>query len=260
MKIAWLSDLHFCADEPVLGLDTGARVDAAVAFINQHYADADMCVISGDLVNRGTAVDYQQLALQLRELGCTLYPMAGNHDDRVLLRSTFELPDTAMVDFIQYRIDHPDAVVLCLDTQCAGADHGEFCPVRCQWLERQLAANDGKPVLVFMHHPPMALDLPMQDGDNIRDAQLMLSVLAGCNDSAHLFIGHVHRPVVGVARGMPYATMRAVSFQGPAPRPAWSWQQFSPAAEAPQLGLISTRGADINLQYLQFCEHALGIQ
>ena len=258
MKIIWLSDLHFCADELVLGHDTAARIDAATSYINQHHSDADLCIISGDLVNRGTSGDYQALAQHLSGLGCALYPMAGNHDDRALLRSAFDLPATTMPGFVQYRIDHDDATILCLDTQCAGSDHGEFCTERCQWLEQQLTETAGRPALVFMHHPPFALDLPMQDGDNIRDAEPLLAILGRHHSVAQLFIGHVHRAVCGVARGIPYATMRAVSFQAPAPRPTWSWQQFSPAAEAPNLGVINATDGDINLQYLQFCEHALG--
>ena len=57
---------------------------------------------------------------------------------------------------------------------------------------------------------------------------------------------------------MPFATMRAVSYQAPAPQPAWTWEQFAPAAEAPNLGVITTAGADVNLQYLQFSDYALG--
>lgn len=257
MKLAWLSDLHFSADGDVLGHDTAARVDAAVAFINRYYADVDGCVISGDLANRGSAADYLLLRDLLAPLACPIYPMVGNHDDRAQLREHFVLPPSAMGDFVQYRVDCADAIILCLDTLCVGADGGEFCTAREHWLAEQLCGAAGRPVLVFMHHPPMALGLPMQDADNLADADAMLDLLAAC-EFAHLFIGHVHRPICGVVRGVPYATMRAVSFQAPAPRPEWSWENFQPAREAPGLGLISQIGGDVNLQYLQFCDYAVG--
>ena len=258
MKAVWLSDLHFSADNTVAGLDTAKRIDAAVDFVNQYHADADICVITGDLVDRGTRRDYEALHQHLSTLACPLYPLVGNHDDRALLRSTFELPVNGMPDFVQYRIDRPDSILLCLDTQRTGADSGEFCAQREQWLAQQLAVADGKPVLLFMHHPPMVLGLPMQDSANLQNADSLIDLLASHSNIAYLFIGHVHRPICGTFRGMPFATMRAVSYQAPAPQPAWTWEQFAPAAEAPNLGVITTAGADVNLQYLQFSDYALG--
>lgn len=46
--------------------------------------------------------------------------------------------------------------------------------------------------------------------------------------------------------------------EAPAPQPEWSLERFQPAAEVPNLGVISQCGGDINLQYLQFCDHAVG--
>ena len=71
-KIIWMSDLHFAADGLVAGVDPRARVRAAVDHINTHYRDAEICVISGDMVNRGTVKDYTALRLEL---------VPGDHQD-----------------------------------------------------------------------------------------------------------------------------------------------------------------------------------
>ena len=63
MKIIWMSDLHFARAGDVLGHDPRLRLEAAVAHVNRHHADADCCIISGDLVNRGELADYQALNL-----------------------------------------------------------------------------------------------------------------------------------------------------------------------------------------------------
>ncbi|MEL7254253.1 MAG: phosphodiesterase [Pseudomonadota bacterium] len=258
-KIIWLSDLHFSAKGRVQGYDTGARVDAAVQFLQDHHADAVACVITGDMVDRGTAADYAALRTHLEPLPMPVYPMAGNHDARADLRDTFPLPPSAMTDFVQYRVDLDGAVLLCLDTQKTGADAGEFCAARMAWLRTTLAATDG-PVLIFVHHPPMALGLPMQDLDRMEGGAAFLQVLRDHRDRIHLCAGHVHRPVSGTKDGVAFTTARSVTYQAPNPQPAWDWSDFRPAHEAPSLNVISVTQSGIIIQQQQFCDASLGLK
>jgi 3',5'-cyclic-AMP phosphodiesterase len=242
----------------VLGHDPRIRLQAAIDFINTHHSDADHCIISGDLVNHGTSQDYAALAKQLKSLSVPLLPMAGNHDDRTELRSYFQLPETAMPDFVQYSVSTPTAQILCLDTQKADSDAGEFCPDRSNWLERHLTQSPDVPTYVFMHHPPRPLGLPMQDADCMENGTAFLDMLARHRQIKHLFIGHVHRPITGTMIGIPFATMRSVLYQAPPPIPDWNWDTFAPAAEAPQLGVLTIDGADCHLHYSQFCDYQTG--
>lgn len=259
-KIVWMSDLHFVATGMVLNHDPRLRLSAALDHVNTHHADADLCVVSGDLVNRGTWADYTALRACLGKLKIPYHIMVGNHDSRAELQQVFDLPAGTMADFVQYAVPHPAARILCLDTLHPGADGGQLCCVRLDWLRTALADAGLQPCLVFMHHPPMALDLPMQDRDRLaqRDSDLLLEMLATHNGTAHLFIGHVHRATCGIIAGLPFATMRSVLYQAPAPRPAWDWDTFAPAPEAPSIGMIYVSGSDITLQYEQFCAPAYG--
>ena len=257
-KLIWMSDLHFASDGDVLGHDPRARLRAAIAFINQHHADAAACVISGDLVNRGSARDYAALAELLATLDLPVLPLVGNHDDRALLRTDLPLPPDAMPDFVQYRVDVPWGRLLCLDTLLPGQDAGAFCNARADWLQAQIADAGDRPLYLFLHHPPMPLGLPMQDTDRMQDGDAFLDLIAGQPAVRHLFIGHVHRPITGTVRGIPYATMRSVLYQAPAPRPAWDWDSFAPAAEAPDLGVLTLTDGDVTLQYTQICPASVG--
>ena len=256
-KLIWISDLHFTATGDVLGHDPRIRLQAAIDHINNHHADAVYCVISGDLVNRGTKEGYAALAEQLANLSVPILPMVGNHDDRRLLRDHFALPPGAMADFVQYAVPFRDGTALCLDTQETGEDFGTFCDRRLEWLQARLTKLAG-PIYIFMHHPPMPLGLPMQDQDRLKDAGPFLDLVAGAGAVKHLFIGHVHRPITGAIRGIPYATMRSVLYQAPPPVPAWDWSTFAPATEAPQIGVLTTEADQIRLQYEEFCSYAVG--
>lgn len=248
-KVIWMSDPHFVAKGEVLGHDPRARLAAAIAHVNSHHRDAACCVISGDMVNRGTEADYLGLQALLAGLCMPVCPMVGNHDDRALLRAALPVPDSAMGAFVQYERDAGDTRLILLDTQNTGADAGAFCTDRRQWLSAVLARDPDRPAILFLHHPPMALGLPMQDADRMEDGEEFLDLLAEHGNVRFMCIGHVHRPIAGNIRGIPFATMRSLLYQAPAPRPAWDWDSFEPAQETPQMGVLSLSGGDVTVQF-----------
>ena len=259
LKLIWMSDTHFVAEGDVLGHDPRVRLEAAVEHVNRHHADADMCVISGDLANHGAQADYEGLRDRLGALTVPFFPMVGNHDDRDLLRGTFQLPETCMEGFVQYVVPKSEGRVFCLDTQKTDADAGEFCDERREWLRAELERDGETPAYLFMHHPAHALGLPMQDADRMQGGDEFLEFASSFTCVKYLFIGHVHRPITGVIRGLPFSTMRSALYQAPAPRPAWDWNTFKPAAEAPNIGVVTIAGGDVTIQYEQFCSYELGV-
>jgi Icc protein len=258
-KIIWLSDAHFLTEGDVTGHDPRVRLAAAVDHVNAHYSDADFAVISGDLVNNGDRTDYQGFRQALGRLKIPYFPMVGNHDSRDDFRFVLPVPNNCMADFVQYSVATEDGLVLCLDTLRPDSDAGEFCVARMQWLEQALGNAGDLPVYIFMHHPPMALGLPMQDSMCLEDGSEFLETLGRFGNVKHLFIGHVHRLVCGTVRGIPFATMRALLYQAPPPRPVWNWDSFVASREAPNYGVLTIGYGDVNLQYIQFCPYELGV-
>lgn len=260
MKLVWMSDLHFLAgDRVVAGHDPRVRLDAAVDHIRRHHGDAQLCVISGDLVNEGNAADYRALKQRLARLGIEYALMTGNHDDRAEMAKVFKRPDGAMPDHWQYFRHADGGLYVFLDTLKAGSAAGEFCPERMAWLDKLLIENPNIPVFLFMHHPPMPLGLPTQDEIMLEQGAAFLALISRHENVKHLFMGHVHRPVTGVIDGLPYASMRSVLYQAPPPRPDWGWDDFAPAQEAPAIGIVQIRGANVNVQYTEFCQYAHGV-
>jgi len=259
LKIVWMSDPHFVHHGTVLQHDPRVRLTAAISHINQHHGDSAFCVISGDMVNRGTREDYSALRVHLDTLSVPYLPMVGNHDDRELFRENLPLPATCMEAFIQYSIETDSGTLVCLDTLKPGSDAGELCAARLDWLARTLETAGDCPVYLFMHHPPMALGLPMQDTDGLENGVEFLELLARLENVKHLFIGHVHRPITGTVHGIPFATMRSVLYQAPAPKPDWNWDTFRPGDEAPCFGILTLSDLGVNLQYTQFCNYEDGV-
>ncbi len=257
-KIIWMTDPHFQNEGLIGDLNPRTRLKVAIDHMNTHHADADFMVLTGDLVGDDIDGDYALLATYLGQSTIPVYPLVGNNDDRTGFRAHLSLPDGTMDDFIQYSIDTGEAKFLCLDTHMIGSHTGQFCAARQAWLTDKLSSNE--PTYIFMHHPPMDLNLPPQDTIKLQDGDAFLDIIREHGNVQHLFIGHVHRPTCGTINGIPFATLGALSFQAPAPRPAWDWDSFVPAHEAPHYGVLYVKNGNTTLQHTQFCAYDVGIE
>ena len=249
-KIVWLTDLHIGAHWEGSNIDLARNLAQIVRMIRRYHSDAAACVISGDLTESGGEAEYDALTALLSDIQVPLLAMIGNHDRRDALMSAFPPPGRALEGFQQYRVDVGGLSVIALDTHIPGEPGGMLCETRRAWLADELARTPDTPVLVFMHHPPVELGLPMLDAMRCADGEEILDLMAGAGNVAHLFCGHVHRPTSGVARGVPFATLRAVSMQAPPPWPAWDWEGFKPVDEMAQMGVILADQRDVVIHAL----------
>lgn len=259
-KIIWMSDPHFQRDGTIDGLNPRTRLYAAIAHANTHHPDADFAVLSGDLVGDDVDADYPAIAEYLTKCSVPIHPMMGNNDSRDAFRKHLTLPDTVTPDFVQYTLDTPDGVVICLDTHMIGSAAGQFCEDRLAWLDAALKDNANKNVFVFMHHPPFALGLPAQDEIMLQDDRAFLDLMGQYSNVRHLFMGHVHCSTSGVVAGIPFASLGALSFQAPAARPTWDWDTFLPPQDAPLYAVVHLQDANVIVQYTKFCDYAVGVE
>jgi 3',5'-cyclic AMP phosphodiesterase CpdA len=66
-----------------------------------------------------------------------------------------------------------------------------------------------------MHHPPLDIGVPAMDRIGLVDKLGFAEVVAGADHIRHIFFGHVHRPLSGAWRGIPYASLRSLVHQVP---------------------------------------------
>lgn len=258
-KIIWMSDPHFQHEGTIDGLNPRLRLASAIEHANTHHPDADFAILSGDLAGHDFEADYAALAGFLAKSAFPIHPMMGNHDDRDAMRRHFDVPKSNLPDFVQYTLETQNGAVIYLDTHKIGSHAGEFCDPRLVWLDHILDQTRDTPTYIFMHHPPLALNLPAQDAIMLQDADAFLDVIARYGNVKQLFTGHVHRATSGTVQGIPFATLGSLTFQAPPPRPEWDWDTFKAAKEAPQYGVIHIENGNVILQYTQFCEYSVGM-
>lgn len=213
MLIAQLTDIH-------IGFDPQARPEelnrtrfrAVLARLFESPNTPDLLVLSGDLTDHGDGDSFAQVAALLARAPCPLLPMVGNHDTREELLRAF--PACAHADgFVHYMIEREGLAILCLDTLEPGRHGGAFCTARRDWLRARLAELMGRPVLIFMHHPPVVSGIawmdPAPDEDWIANFAAAVSGHEGHILAIHC--GHLHRPLAASFRGIPLSVTPSVA-------------------------------------------------
>ena len=143
MLIAQLTDLHVGPRGRLLHgiVDTEALLARAVDALLVFRPRPDLVLVSGDLVDAGLDEEYRLVRDQLDRLPMPVYAVPGNHDRREGFRAAFADRPWARAHprFIQYALEAAPLRILALDTLVPGEVHGELCPDRLDWLERELA-------------------------------------------------------------------------------------------------------------------------
>lgn len=221
MKLIHLTDTHLVPPGRALyGLDTAARLGAAIEHIQLRHADAKACIITGDLAHRGEPEAYAQLRDLLRPLTIPVLPLIGNHDRRDSFRAAFPETPIDPNGFVEWVHDTPAGRLVLLDTVMAEGEHGHpaagyFSGGRVEWLRERLDEAGDSPIYLFMHHPPFGVRVRAFDDINLSapDARAFGEVLRGRGNIRHLFFGHIHRTIFGSWRGIPFSTLPATAHQ-----------------------------------------------
>lgn len=213
MLIAQMTDLHIGFDPQAQPEELNCtRMRAALCRLMEAPNTPDLLVLSGDLTDHGDPASFATLAELLAPVRCPVLPLTGNHDTREELLRAF--PNCPQADgFVQYLIERDGLAILCLDTLEPGRHGGAFCAVRRDWLRARLEAMRGRPVLIFMHHPPVVSGIdwmdPGQDEDWIASFG---QAVAGHEDHIlAIHCGHLHRPLAARFRGIPVCVTPSIA-------------------------------------------------
>jgi Icc protein len=214
MKLVQISDIHLVPHGALLfGEDPAARLRACVDDINRHHADAQLCVITGDLTHDGDPAAYRVLADCVGKLVPPVRLLMGNHDDRAAFRAVFPQMPVDPDGFVQSVYDSAHGRCVFLDTLEPDTAQGRLCARRLAWLKGVLDEAAQQPVFLFSHHPAFDLMLPSMDWIRLREAAPLRELIAAHGNVRHMFSGHVHRPSAGTWHGTPFTTVRGTNHQ-----------------------------------------------
>ncbi|HYM30463.1 MAG TPA: phosphodiesterase [Candidatus Cybelea sp.] len=199
MLIAQITDTHIKAEGRLAfdTVDTAPALSRCIAAVEAARPKPDVVLITGDLVDNGTAEEYARLKAILAPLTIPVYLIPGNHDERGALRTAFGDAGYFPADgeFLQYTIENWPVRLIGIDTVVPRRPHGELCDARLAWLDDRLSEQPDRPTVVFMHHPPFATGIAFMDMYALKQPERLGAVIARHPQVERLLCGHVHRSI-----------------------------------------------------------------
>ncbi len=201
MLIAHITDLHIRPPgKPAYrtsetNMLTARALDAVAALRPR----PDLLVITGDLTDCGLPEEYALLQRLISRLGMPVLMVPGNHDRRENLIAGLSLDPHTVRDsgFVQFVADLGAMRLIGLDTLVPGQSSGALCEARLAFLETALEGANGKPVAIFMHHPPFICGIAHMDAIRLLDgAAEFAAIVARHPNIERILCGHHHRPIV----------------------------------------------------------------
>jgi 3',5'-cyclic-AMP phosphodiesterase len=210
MLVAQISDTHILAPGALFkariaapsaershaDIDTAACLARAVAALNALEPLPDITIVTGDLVEHGTAAEYQHFRQLLTPLRMSVFVIAGNHDSREPLREAFGADGYFPRDgFLHYTVEDYPLRLVALDTTIPGEHGGMLCEERLRWLDATLRAAPGRPTLVMMHHPPFPTGITYMDGYGLQNTAALAEIVGRHPQIERIASGHLHRGI-----------------------------------------------------------------
>ncbi|MFC7396413.1 phosphodiesterase [Chelatococcus sp. GCM10030263] len=200
MIIAQLSDFHARPRGTAAygDVDTNAMMRRAVAALLALDPLPDCVLVTGDLTDCGLPEEYDLVREALADLPMPVFPVPGNHDRRETFAAGLgglcsKLPATG---FQHYTVEDYPVRLIGLDTLVAGEHGGALCPEREAWLAARLGEGDGRPTLIFMHHPPFLTGIDGMDVMLCTVSPELPELIARHPEIERIVCGHYHRPIV----------------------------------------------------------------
>ncbi len=228
MIIAHLTDSHIGLDLNVLGgpIDPTEALRQALIHVRRLNPAPQVLLMTGDMTNSGCPHEYATMVELLdqelgaaRKRGLRVLFVPGNHGDRGFARQ-------ALQPYMPVADEAPPGDCICvttavgglhfigLDTVQPGHPHGALDGEQLDWLARALERRAGQPVVLFMHHPPIATGIEAMDHYGLLRGRAELTRLVLAHGGVQLIAcGHVHRPIVGVLGGAPVVVAPSTGHQ-----------------------------------------------
>jgi len=219
VDVIQVSDLHITDGGELHGQDPRLAVELIFDDIAARQFDPDVIVATGDLANAGEPAAYSWLRDRFAALEVPVYCLAGNHDlavpfaDHLPGGSVHAVPSVDVDGWRFVFLDSnglgrevaPDGTVHDRDERVHRAHAAELLPDDARWFAALLADGDYAPVMVWLHHPPVAH--PLAAGLEARPfSQWLKAEFAATGRVRGVSAGHLHSAFAAERDGVGYWT------------------------------------------------------
>ncbi|MER7172883.1 metallophosphoesterase [Streptomyces mesophilus] len=207
MRILHLSDTHLDAagGPDVDGADGTAALRLLLDEL-QYLDDLDAVVVTGDVADDGSREAYTRagelVSAYAGRRRAEVFYTTGNHDDRGAFREVLGSGHRQPEAVYEGAAGERAAVstvggwrLITLDTLVPGKGYGHLDSGQLEWLRERLAAPAPLGTVLAFHHPPVALDVPVQRALGLENAGELAEIIRG-TDVQLVLCGHFHLQIL----------------------------------------------------------------
>lgn len=208
-RLVQITDPHIGAsrDFRLAGVETYETFRQVLAELGAQHPVPDMIYATGDIAANGVLEAYQLFVQQMQFLEIPYSWLPGNHDELTIMQEGLaSVPYWPILEMGQWR-------VISLDTLVPGKVGGALSESELKFFQKALNAEPDKSVIVFMHHPPMAVGCDWLDRQRIANANEMEAIVRASGNVKAIFSGHVHQEFHGQWAGCDVYTAPSTCFQ-----------------------------------------------
>jgi Icc protein len=169
--------------------------------ITSQDAAPDVILVTGDITHNGETDAYHRFLQHMQVFrGIPVCLLPGNHDAPDIMQEIFvNLPGFTLepVALGNWRI-------VPLDSTVNDSMGGSLSSGQLEMLNRELAANSDKHVLVTLHHQPVAMNSIWIDALGIDNADALRAILENYQNVRAVLWGHVHQEYDQIINGVRY--------------------------------------------------------
>lgn len=184
--IAHLSDPHLDGGQP-----RAARL-AAVLHEVAAVGGVDMVVVTGDLAETGAPGEYEQFFTLMEAAALPYLVVPGNHDLRAPLAA--HLPQSSDGPLVT-TLSAGGITAIGLDSLIEGEPSGHLNEQCLDAARSAIAAAPG-PVVLALHHPPVAVGDHRVDAMGLANPEDLAALITGNDAVIAVLAGHAHTALV----------------------------------------------------------------
>ncbi len=200
VRLIQITDCHLgpLTGDSLLGLNTDQSLDDVLQLIAREQPDFDYLVCTGDIASAGHEACYQRFIAALRHyFSVPLAWLPGNHDSAEIMAGVdhAQLPEARQFSLGRW-------LIVLLDSAVPDQVYGHLADAELAYLERVLADNPDKYVMVMLHHQPVPVGSAWIDHYVLRNADAFFAIVDANPQVKAVVWGHVHQDFLSLHKGV----------------------------------------------------------
>ncbi len=192
IRLIQITDTHIFSDpeEELDGLNTATSLSGVIEAIAAEE-QADLVVLSGDLVHDPSPSAYANLSKLLERLTVPVFCLPGNHDDPGLMQKQLNSGITSTdkeISIGNWRLILLDDFIPNTHTHAGALGKDELA-----FLDNALEQSGPDNVIIFLHHQPVPVLSSWMDGMMLENPEDFFSIVDCYSQVRCIAWGHVHQ-------------------------------------------------------------------